>query len=167
MLVPGEKVLHQVNLSLTSAPKKKPSIKNNISDFLDSRGEIYEALKLGLKDYVKKNHFKKVVVGLSGGVDSALVSIISTDVLGSKNVIGIIMPSEFTSKQSLKDARQLAKNLKIEIHEIPIGQLAAVYSKELKPHFKGKKKDGSMDKKIVNAFMQALIVMYNLLETSF
>jgi NAD+ synthase (glutamine-hydrolysing) len=141
LLVPEEKVLHQVNLSLPSTSRKKPSIKNEISDFLDSREEVYEALKLGLKDYVKKNHFKKVVVGLSGGVDSALVSIISTDILGSKNVIGIIMPSEFTSKQSLKDAHQLAKNLKMEIHEIPIGQITAVYSRELKPHFKGKKKD--------------------------
>lgn len=141
LFIPKEKVLHQIRLTSKTPSKKKSPIKKEISDSLDNHTEIYEALMLGLKDYVAKNRFKKVVIGLSGGIDSALVSIISSDALGSKNVIGILMPSEFTSKQSLKDARQLAQNLNISIHEMPIDKITDVYSKELRRKFKRKKKD--------------------------
>lgn len=141
LLVTKEKILQQINLSSTSTLKKKPSIKQEIFNFPEKNEEIYEALKLGLQDYVRKNRFEKVVIGLSGGIDSALVGIIGSDALGPKNVIGIIMPSEFTSKQSLKDAHLVAKNLNILVQEIPIDKITEVYSKELKPHFRGKKKD--------------------------
>ena len=141
LFVPREKVVQLVQLSKTRPSKKKPSIKHEIIKSQNSNEEIYEALKLGLKDYVKKNHFEKVVLGLSGGIDSALVASIAVDALGSKNVIGIIMPSEFTTRQSTKDAHQLAKNLKIKIHEIWIDKIMNVYQQDLNPIFKKERRD--------------------------
>ncbi|MDQ1339486.1 MAG: hypothetical protein QG567_638, partial [Campylobacterota bacterium] len=77
---------------------------------------IYKALVMGLRDYIHKNGFSKVVLGLSGGVDSALTATIAFYALGSENVYGIIMPSMFSSKSSITDAKKLAKNLKITTH---------------------------------------------------
>ncbi|MBI4549422.1 MAG: NAD+ synthase [Candidatus Omnitrophica bacterium] len=77
-------------------------------------GEMYQALVLGLGDYVRKNGFKKVVLGLSGGIDSALTAAIACDALGPGAVIGVAMPGEFSSETSLSDARELARNLGIE-----------------------------------------------------
>ena len=85
--------------------------------------EIYEALKLGLKDYVNKTGFKNVIVGLSGGIDSALVLAIAVDVLGNKNVEAITMPSQFSSNETLNDAIKMAKNLNIKLHTLPIENL--------------------------------------------
>ncbi|HOK56792.1 MAG TPA: NAD(+) synthase [bacterium] len=82
--------------------------------------EIYKALICGLKDYVYKNNFKKVVIGLSGGIDSSLVATIATDALGKDNVIGVFMPSRFSSSQSFNDAKKLAENLGIKFIVIPI-----------------------------------------------
>jgi NAD+ synthase (glutamine-hydrolysing) len=141
LFIPKEKVVQLVQLGKTRANKKKPFIKPEIVKIQDSNEEIYEALKLGLKDYVKKNHFEKVVLGLSGGIDSALVAAIAVDALGSKNAIGIIMPSEFTTRQSTRDAHQLARNLKIKIHEIWIDKILNVYQKELNPIFKKEPED--------------------------
>ena len=79
---------------------------------------MYEALKLGLSDYVEKNNFKKVLVGLSGGIDSALTATIAVDSLTSDNVIGVAMPSKFNHESSLKDAQDLAKSLNIKLKTI-------------------------------------------------
>jgi NAD+ synthase (glutamine-hydrolysing) len=136
LVLPKDKIIEQITLS-TRAPKKdKPSIQIKNTPFLDSTAEIYEALKLGLKDYVQKNRFEKVVLGISGGIDSALVCTIAVDTLGAENVIGISMPSNYTSGQSTKDSTQLAENLGIEYQEIPIKNILQVYSEELKPQFK-------------------------------
>lgn len=81
---------------------------------------IYHAIKLSISDYVRKNGFNKVLVGLSGGIDSALVATLAVDALGRENVKAIMMPSEFTSEQSIKDANEQAKILEIEIETIPI-----------------------------------------------
>ena len=85
--------------------------------------EIYEALKLGLKDYVKKTGFKNVIIGLSGGIDSALVLAIAVDALGEDNVEAVTMPSQFSSNETLNDAIQMAKNLKVKLHTLPIENL--------------------------------------------
>lgn len=87
---------------------------------LDKYEEIYAALKLGLSDYVQKNKFQKVLVGLSGGIDSALTATIAVDAIGEKNVIGVAMPSKFNSSESLEDAQILAENLGIEFKIIEI-----------------------------------------------
>jgi NAD+ synthase (glutamine-hydrolysing) len=99
--------------------------------------EIYQALTLGLRDYVYKNGFKKVVIGLSGGVDSALTAAIAKDALGEGNVIGVFMPSMFTSKESRIDTLRLVKNLGIKLHEIPITNVFDAYLKDLNRVFKG------------------------------
>jgi len=99
--------------------------------------EIYEALCMGTRDYVLKNHFQKVVIGLSGGIDSSLVAAIAVDAIGAGNVVGVTMPSRFSSKDTVSDAKLLARNLKIECMEIPILELHRVYIKTLGPFFKG------------------------------
>lgn len=93
-----------------------PRVERNPKD----EEEIYTALKTGLEAYVKKNNFSKVVLGLSGGIDSSLVACLAVDALGSDRVVGVFMPSEFTSQESKEDAISLAKNLGIELYQFPI-----------------------------------------------
>ena len=87
---------------------------------IDSIIEVYNALILGTKDYVRKNNFSKVIIGLSGGIDSSLTAAIAVDALGAKNVAGITMPSKFNSSETIKDAQVLADNLDIEFYSVPI-----------------------------------------------
>ncbi len=103
--------------------------------------EIYNALVLGIRDYVRKNGFEKVVIGVSGGIDSALTAVLAAKALGPKNVVGVFMPSEITSKESEKDACQLAKNLEIEFKTIPISPGVDAYKKMLREEFGGTKSD--------------------------
>ncbi|MBN2595037.1 MAG: NAD+ synthase [Sedimentisphaerales bacterium] len=97
----------------------------------DSVDEIYLALVLGTKDYARKNGFKKVLLGLSGGVDSSVTAAIAVVALGSENVVGISMPSEFNSPETISDAEKLAGNLGIEFHTIPIGPILGQFHKSL------------------------------------
>src|SRR4029077_12728731 len=83
--------------------------------------EVYEALVLGVTDYVRKNGFATVVRGLSGGVDSALCATVAVDALGPKHVVGVAMDSEFTSGASKEDAEALARALGMRFYSIPIG----------------------------------------------
>jgi NAD+ synthase (glutamine-hydrolysing) len=82
--------------------------------------EVYEALKLGLRDYVNKNGFKKTVVAVSGGIDSALVLTLAVDALGKDRVAAVTMPSQYSSNETLSDAGEIARNLGVEFHTIPI-----------------------------------------------
>ncbi len=102
---------------------------------LDPISEVYQALVLGTRDYVRKNGFNKVVLGLSGGIDSALTAAIAVDAFGEENVIGVAMPSVFSSQSSLTDAEQLAKNLNIKYLVIPIQETFEAYQKMLKQTF--------------------------------
>jgi NAD+ synthase (glutamine-hydrolysing) len=90
-------------------------------DHLKPLEEVYSALVLGTRDYVGKNGFRGVILGLSGGIDSALVASVAVDALGPGRVKGLTMPSGYTSKGTLSDARKLAFNLGIELYELPIG----------------------------------------------
>ncbi len=99
--------------------------------------EIWEALVLGVKDYARKCGFSKAVIGLSGGVDSALVSAIAAAALGPQNVLGILMPSPHSSDHSISDAEQLASNLGITTQTLPIGTLMGDYDKTLETLFAG------------------------------
>jgi NAD+ synthase (glutamine-hydrolysing) len=105
-------------------------------NILEPSEEIYKALVLGTYDYVTKNGFKSVVIGLSGGIDSALVFVIAVDALGRKNVNGIFMPSPYTSKESREDVFELSKNLGINIIEVPITKIYKCYLDSLKTSFK-------------------------------
>lgn len=104
---------------------------------LPSRIErIFRALKLGLKDYLEKTEVTSdVLIGLSGGIDSALAACIAAEAIGPEHVLGVAMPSEFSSKNSVSDAEQLAQNLGIEFQKIPIKQIYCEYSGTLAPIF--------------------------------
>ena len=97
--------------------------------------DIHDALVLGIKDYFQKNGFKKAVIGLSGGIDSALTAALAVAALGKENVLGITMPSKFSSSGSVDDSYILAKNLEIEIHTLPIKEVFNTYLNSLQPLF--------------------------------
>ena len=101
----------------------------------DDIASAYQALVLGIKDYVKKCSFKKVVLGLSGGIDSALVAALACDALGAENVLGLMMPSQFSSPSSLDDAKLLAKKLKMKTQTLSIEPLYKAYLETLKKPF--------------------------------
>ena len=121
------------DLDLSKKQKKTYSKTKPISEY----EEIYSALTLGLKDYVRKNNFNKVALGLSGGIDSALVACIAVDALGRGNVLAISMPSRYSSIETQKDAGIIAGNLGIEFHKISIDSIFSSYLKTLSLHFKG------------------------------
>ena len=100
-------------------------------------GEVYAALVLGTRDYARKCGFDRVLVAMSGGIDSSLVATIAADALGGENVVGVSMPSRFSSEGSVLDARALAENLGIELKEVPIEDSFSVSMDALGPHFDG------------------------------
>ncbi len=104
--------------------------------------EVYEALKLGLKDYVEKIGFKRVVVALSGGIDSALVLALAVDALGKERVAAVTMPSQYSSAGTYKDACEMAQGLGIEFHTLPIKGLYDAFAAELSAAWGSGKKPG-------------------------
>ena len=104
-------------------------------------GSAYAALVLGTRDYVRKCGFGKVVVGLSGGIDSALTAVIAVDALGAENVIGVSMPSQYSSEGSITDARELARNLGIRFEVVPIKEIFEAYRSALAGVFQGMAED--------------------------
>ena len=103
---------------------------------LPDDAEIYHALTLGTRDYVRKNGFQRVVLGLSGGIDSALTACIAADALGSENVVGVMMPSPFSSRGSVEDSELLAGNLGIEVQTLAITEVFEAYKRSLEAPFK-------------------------------
>ena len=106
---------------------------------LDGPAEVYAAVVTGTRDYVRKNGFAKVVLGLSGGVDSALTAAIAADALGPENVIGVRMPSRYTSAESLEDAGLVAEALGIQLLEIPIDAAHRAFEEMFKDTFRATK----------------------------
>jgi NAD+ synthase (glutamine-hydrolysing) len=101
----------------------------------------YEALVLGTRDYVHKCGFERAIIGLSGGIDSALTAAIAVDALGAENIIGVGMPGPYSSRGSIDDARELASNLKIRFEMLPINEIYASACRTLEPVFKGMSSD--------------------------
>ena len=120
------------------APYDEPAIPTPEEDDTEA---AYRALVLGTRDYVRKCGFRKVLVGLSGGIDSALVAAIAKDALGAENVIGVGMPSPYSSAGSIDDSRRLATNLGIRFEIIGISGLFGEYTRALEPLFAGMKPD--------------------------
>ena len=131
-----------INEQINFNPNDKSfSFKKDEEESLDSNDLIYSNLILGLRDYVNKNKFPGVVLGISGGIDSAFSACVATDALGSERVKGILMPSKFTSNESNEDANKLGKNLDIELESISIEGIVKAYDNTLDPLFKESKKD--------------------------
>jgi NAD+ synthase/NAD+ synthase (glutamine-hydrolysing) len=106
-------------------------------DDFTPEAEIWNALVLGVHDYARKTRFKKALLGLSGGVDSALTAAVAADALGPENVLGVMMPSVYSSEGSVSDSEVLARNLGIETLALPISPIMSVYEKTLAGAFRG------------------------------
>ncbi|HUA97017.1 MAG TPA: NAD+ synthase [Terracidiphilus sp.] len=132
----------------------------------DETSAAYEALVLGTRDYVRKCGFKQVLVALSGGIDSALVAAIARDALGGDNVIGIGMPSPYSSTGSVDDSRQLARNLGIRFETIGISGIFTEFNRALEPMFAGREPDiteENIQSRIRGVLMMALSNKYSAL----
>ncbi len=132
---------------------------------LSENSNIYNSLCFSLKEYVEKNNASSVLIGLSGGVDSALIATIACDILGPKNVYLAMLPSKFTSNESFEDAHQLIKNLKCKnIINIAIDDVNELVLKNLSSHFKGKSQDNSEENiqaRIRGLYLMALSNKFN------
>jgi len=129
-------------VSLPALPEReRPKLPPHEVTELEPVEEIYQALLLGTRDYVRKNGFAHVVLGLSGGIDSALVATIACDALGPTNVTGVTMPSPYSSVGTRRDAARLARNLGIELFTLPIAGVLKAYRRALAKPFKGLKED--------------------------
>jgi NAD+ synthetase len=127
---------------------------------------VYSALVMGTRDYVRKCGFSRVLISLSGGIDSALVATIAVDALGKENVMGIGMPSPYSSAGSVEDSRRLAEHLGIRFELIPISDLFSQYGKALDPLFTGLKPDiteENIQSRIRGNLMMALSNKFNAL----
>ncbi len=118
-------------LDLPSSVPDGASVSGSVASLLDRPAEVYAALVLGLRDYVSKNGFKHVVMGVSGGIDSALVAAIAVDALGAEVVTIVVMPSPYSSEDTQRDARQLAANLGVDAIELPIEEAMRAYDSML------------------------------------
>ena len=135
------KHIERIVVSKTFRPQSRKTVDIQSARVLDPLEEVYRALVLGVHDYVKKNRFTKVLIGISGGIDSALTAVIARDALGSENVMGVLMPSPYTSRESREDAHALARELRMELLRIPIGGIFRSYLRLLEPTFKGRQED--------------------------
>jgi len=131
----------RITLPEVKAPGEKPPLPARKVERLEPLAEIYRALVLGTRDYVRKNGFQKVVIGLSGGIDSSLTAVIAVDALGRENVVGVFMPSRYSSRESREDAQRLAGNLGIEFLVIPIDGTFQAYLDMLAGPFAGTEPD--------------------------
>ncbi len=124
---------------------------------IDPLGDLYNALVLGVKDYFRKLNFSKACIGLSGGIDSALVLCIAADALGPHNILAVNMPSRFSSLSSLEDCSKLTNNLRIELIDIPIDHIFQQYLNLLSPIFLGKAFDTSEEN--LQARIRGMVLM--------
>lgn len=114
---------------------------NRTVEFLERMPSVYQALLLGIRDYTRKCGFRKAVLGLSGGIDSALTCVLAADAIGPENVLAVAMPSPYSSKESVEDAELLAKNLNIAFQTIPITPMYESYLNTLQKQFRDKSPD--------------------------
>ncbi|MEI8014387.1 MAG: NAD+ synthase [Nitrospira sp.] len=126
---------------LPSVQKASARMVPAVASCLEQLEEVYLALTLGVRDYVRKNGFTRVLIGLSGGVDSALTAVIAVDALGAKNVGGLFMPSPYTAQDSYDDVAELGTRLAISVRTIPITALFDTYRHTLAETFEGRAPD--------------------------
>ena len=133
-----------------TSPESISPIKSNLAS-------VYDVLVFGLKEYVSKNGFNGGLIGLSGGIDSALVLALAVDALGADRVHAVMMPSKYTSKMSLEDARQLAANLGVKYSVIEIDSLVDAFETSLQPLFESTKKDNTEEN--IQARIRGVLLM--------
>ncbi|MCG3175995.1 MAG: Glutamine-dependent NAD(+) synthetase [Candidatus Omnitrophica bacterium] len=128
-----------------------------VSGKLSREAEVYEALVCGTRDYVIKNGFKRTVIGMSGGIDSALVAMIAVDAIGADNVLLVTMPSRYTSRGTYRDAIEMARRLGVRCLRLPIGPVLRAYSGTLRPVFSAKPA-GSVEENLQARIRGALLM---------
>jgi NAD+ synthase (glutamine-hydrolysing) len=136
-LIARAKAFDEDTLIIDTEVKTKQRIESRLSD----EAVIFKALILGTKDYLTKNGFTKAVLGLSGGIDSALTAVVAERALGQQNVTGVLMPSKYSSKGSVDDALELAEYLGIETYQIPIEDIKQSFMNAFDVPFKGYQED--------------------------
>ena len=142
-ITPKPKKKPSINIKTYRAPaelskqKKYPALPSHIYRKKTELEKIFSALVLGTRDYISKNGFSKVVLGLSGGIDSALTAAIAAQALGPENVVGVLMPSPYSSEGSVQDSLDLAKNINIDTLTLPIEKAMKAYDHILAKPFKG------------------------------
>ncbi len=128
-------------LASLSVETEAETVAGELAPTLDLEAEVYAALRTGLRDYVEKNGFERVVLGLSGGIDSALVALVAADALGPERVSCVSMPSPYSSEGTRADARAIAQNLRAEFHEISIAEVMGAFEAMLGDVFAGLEPD--------------------------
>ena len=126
-------------LERAEAPDRR--VGGEVAPLLGPEAEVYAALEIGTRDYVRKNGFEHAVIGLSGGIDSTLTLLIAVDALGADRVTAVTMPSRYSSQGTRDDARVLAENVGVDLLEIPIGRAMEVYEELLAPAFGDRESD--------------------------
>jgi NAD+ synthase (glutamine-hydrolysing) len=132
-----------IEVSPRPASGERAPLPARVRRAMDPIEEIYSALLLGTRDYVRKNGFRSVLVGLSGGIDSSLTAVIAADAVGPENVFGVSMPSRFSSQESIEDAKELAANLGMDFSIIPISEVHDAFLSTLAEPFRGREPDVS------------------------
>lgn len=125
----------RITISTQPQSKSKSPLKKQNSTLYEPLAEIYTALVTGTRDYVRKNGFAKVLIGMSGGIDSTLVACIATEALGKENVVGVTMPSRYSSEGSILDSQKVAENLEIPLLVISIENTFETFLNTLERHF--------------------------------
>ncbi|MEE8346025.1 MAG: NAD+ synthase [Dehalococcoidia bacterium] len=149
--------VRRVNLSDGPFVGDKPPAEPRMAAPLEGEAEVYAALVTGTRDYVRKTGFQKVVIALSGGIDSSLVAAVATDAIGKENVVGVSMPSRYSSEGSIKDAQELAQRQGIELMIIPIEPAHSAYLEMLERAFAGTEPDATEEN--IQARIRGNIVM--------
>jgi NAD+ synthase (glutamine-hydrolysing) len=146
-----------VHLANVEAPSEAETVGGDLAPLLDPEPEVYAALRTGLRDYVDKNGFSRVVIALSGGIDSALVAMVAVDALGAERVVCVSMPSPYSSEGTRADARAIAENLGCEFMEISIAEAMSAYDDMLAGAFAGREPDVAEEN--VQARIRGTVVM--------
>jgi NAD+ synthase (glutamine-hydrolysing) len=128
-------------LELALEPRERPVVEPTIAEPLDDLEQMRLALELGLRDYVDKNGFREIVVGVSGGIDSALTAALAVEALGAERVHCVSMPSRFSSEGTRTDARRLAEALGVDFREVPIEEIVEGFGRALADSFAGREPD--------------------------
>jgi len=146
-----------VDIPIREREKESAGISNRITPSLSYPHDVFEALKLGVRDYCEKNGFNKVLIALSGGIDSALTAVIAVCALGAERVNGVALPSRYSSESSLRDAEDLARNLNIRLDVIPITGLMDAFDRSLEEVFAGTEK--GLAEENIQARIRGTIIM--------